>query len=48
LVLFWTMRAWFIANRGEMSDDPILFALRDPASYAVGAITAVLLVLATL
>ena len=47
LVLYWNMRAWFIANRGEMSDDPILFALRDPASYVVGAITAVLLVCAT-
>jgi 4-hydroxybenzoate polyprenyltransferase/phosphoserine phosphatase len=48
LVLFWSLRAWFIANRGEMHDDPIIFALRDPASYVVGAITAVLLMLATL
>jgi 4-hydroxybenzoate polyprenyltransferase len=48
LVLFWNLRAWFIANRGEMADDPILFALRDPASYIAGAITAVLLVLATI
>ena len=48
LVMYWNLRAWLIANRGDMSDDPILFALRDPASYVVGAITAVLLVLATL
>jgi 4-hydroxybenzoate polyprenyltransferase/phosphoserine phosphatase len=47
LVLYWNLRAWFIANRGEMSDDPILFALRDPASYVVGGISAVLLALAT-
>lgn len=48
LVLYWNMRAWLIAQRGEMPDDPILFALRDPASYVVGAICAVLMVLATL
>jgi hypothetical protein len=37
------LRAWFMAQRGEMPDDPILFALRDPVSYVVGAVTAVLL-----
>jgi 4-hydroxybenzoate polyprenyltransferase len=47
LVLYWNMRAWLVAQRGEMPDDPILFALRDPASYAIGAATALLLVLAS-
>lgn len=48
LVLYWSMRAWFLAARGQMSDDPILFALRDKPSYLVGAITVLLLLLATL
>lgn len=34
-VLYWTMRAWLLAHRGRMDDDPVLFAVRDPASYAV-------------
>jgi hypothetical protein len=24
-----------VANRGEMHDDPVVFALRDPASHAL-------------
>jgi 4-hydroxybenzoate polyprenyltransferase len=43
LVLYWNLRVWFIAQRGEMPDDPILFALRDPVSYVVGALTLLLL-----
>jgi 4-hydroxybenzoate polyprenyltransferase len=43
LVLYWNLRAWFVAQRGEMPDDPILFALRDPVSYVVGTLTIVVL-----
>jgi 4-hydroxybenzoate polyprenyltransferase len=43
LVLYWNLRAWFVAQRGEMPDDPILFALRDPVSYVVGALTVLVL-----
>jgi 4-hydroxybenzoate polyprenyltransferase len=35
LLAFWLARAWFIVFRGEMHDDPIVYALRDPASYVV-------------
>jgi 4-hydroxybenzoate polyprenyltransferase/phosphoserine phosphatase len=35
LLALWLVRAWRIAGRGNMHDDPILFALRDAASYAV-------------
>jgi len=27
-LLYWVTRIWFIANRGEMDDDPVVFALR--------------------
>ncbi len=37
LVLFWVMRVLMLSNRGEMPDDPVVFALRDRVSLAVGA-----------
>jgi hypothetical protein len=33
IVLYWLARIWLIAGRGELADDPVLFALRDSASY---------------
>jgi 4-hydroxybenzoate polyprenyltransferase len=37
LLLFWLSRVWIIAHRGEMHDDPIVFALRDRMSCWVCA-----------
>lgn len=37
LLLFWITRIWFLAYRGRLHEDPLLFALRDGASYAIGA-----------
>jgi len=34
-----------IANRGELSDDPIVFALKDPISWTIAAISGVALML---
>ena len=34
-LLYWTLRVWLLAHRGEMDADPVLFAVKDPASYAV-------------
>jgi 4-hydroxybenzoate polyprenyltransferase/phosphoserine phosphatase len=36
LLLFWLSRVWLLAHRGQMHDDPIIFALRDPVSRWVG------------
>ena len=33
LLLYWQMRLWIAANRGLMTDDPILFAARDSGSW---------------
>lgn len=33
LMLYWISRVWFIANRGEMHDDPILFAIKDKLTW---------------
>jgi len=43
LLLYWISRIWFLAHRGRLHEDPLLFALRDGASYATGA--AILLVM---
>lgn len=40
-VLFWLARVWLKVERGEMHDDPLLFALRDPVSWAVAGISSV-------
>jgi H+/Cl- antiporter ClcA len=47
VVLYWIARIWLLAARGELADDPVVFALRDPASYAAGACAATVLITAT-
>jgi 4-hydroxybenzoate polyprenyltransferase/phosphoserine phosphatase len=39
LFLFWISRIWLLAHRGQLHDDPVLFALRDRMSYLVGLLT---------
>jgi len=36
LILYWTCRIWLKAQRGELNEDPIALAIRDPFSYGVG------------
>jgi len=38
LLLFWISRAWLISHRGQMHDDPIVFAIKDPVSWLVAAL----------
>jgi 4-hydroxybenzoate polyprenyltransferase len=33
LLLYWVTRIWFLARRGTLDDDPVLFALRDSRSW---------------
>lgn len=40
LLLFWVSRAWLIAHRGEMHDDPVIYAVRDNTSRVVGVLLA--------
>lgn len=45
MLLYWISRAWLMAHRGQMHDDPLLFAARDRASLVllgIGAIAAYL------
>lgn len=37
ILLVWISRAWLIAHRGQMHEDPIVFALKDKVSYFLAA-----------
>jgi 4-hydroxybenzoate polyprenyltransferase len=46
LILYWISRMWLKGQRGEMHDDPIVFAFRDRASLAIALLSATTLILA--
>jgi 4-hydroxybenzoate polyprenyltransferase/phosphoserine phosphatase len=46
LLLYWISRVWIRAHRGQMHEDPVVFALKDPISLAVGVIGALSALLA--
>lgn len=48
LLIFWISRLVLIANRGEMDDDPLIWALKDPVSRWTVAIIAALVMGAVL
>ncbi|WP_233862554.1 UbiA family prenyltransferase [Paraburkholderia adhaesiva] len=40
ILLYWVSRIWLITHRGQMHDDPVLFAAKDRASWLVIALCA--------
>ncbi|HWM65622.1 MAG TPA: UbiA family prenyltransferase [Steroidobacteraceae bacterium] len=46
LMLYWISRVWMKAQRGEMHDDPVVFALKDRNSLIVGILAVATVVLA--
>lgn len=46
VMLYWITRAWMLAYRDRMDDDPVVFAVRDQKSYIVAFLIGVILVLA--
>jgi 4-hydroxybenzoate polyprenyltransferase/phosphoserine phosphatase len=46
LMLFWISRVWMTAHRGQMHDDPVVYALRDKVSLGLGLIAAVTIAIA--
>ncbi|MFP2908076.1 UbiA family prenyltransferase [Pyxidicoccus sp. 3LFB2] len=40
VMLYWVGRVWVLAHRGLVNEDPLVFALRDRVSYAVGLVSA--------
>jgi 4-hydroxybenzoate polyprenyltransferase len=47
IVLYWLARIWLMAGRGELADDPVVFALRDAGSYWAAACAVIVLLGAT-
>ncbi len=45
VLLYWITRVWLLANRHQLHDDPIVFALRDRISYISGIFVILLLLL---
>lgn len=46
LLIYWISRALMLSNRGEMHDDPIIFALTDKVSWLTGVAAAVIIAIA--
>ena len=46
LLIYWLNRVWLLASRGQLDDDPVVFAMRDRMSLAVGAAVVALAVIA--
>lgn len=45
-IIFWLLRIWLVASRGQLDEDPVLFAVRDRISYLLYAVFATAVVLA--
>jgi 4-hydroxybenzoate polyprenyltransferase/phosphoserine phosphatase len=46
LMILWLCRVWLLASRGELSEDPVLFAITDKMSLLIGAVVAIIVLLA--
>ena len=47
VLIYWLGRIWLLTRRGEMHDDPIVFAIRDRRSYLMALVAVAAVVLAT-
>lgn len=47
LLLYWISRIWLITHRGEMHDDPVVFALKDRVSLIIGVFAVITVIMAT-
>jgi 4-hydroxybenzoate polyprenyltransferase len=48
LLIFWLSRVWLLASRGQLDEDPVIFAVTDRVSLLTGAAVAVIAALAAL
>jgi 4-hydroxybenzoate polyprenyltransferase len=47
-LLYYITRLWVICGRGELDDDPIVYTARDPATYYVAVVVALVMLAATM
>lgn len=48
LMIYWLSRVWLLAARGELNEDPVIFAVTDRISLLIGLLVAVVAASATL
>ncbi|MAE65818.1 MAG: hypothetical protein CMJ18_16230 [Phycisphaeraceae bacterium] len=47
LLLYWLCRVWILSHRGQLHDDPVVFALRDRTTWFIAVLAAALVWIAT-
>ena len=47
LILYWIARIWILSWRGDLHEDPILFAIKDPATYYAAVLAGLVLAVAS-
>jgi 4-hydroxybenzoate polyprenyltransferase len=47
-ILYWIMNMWIATNRGKMTEDPIIYAIKDKISYIVFILVLTIIILATI
>jgi 4-hydroxybenzoate polyprenyltransferase/phosphoserine phosphatase len=47
LMILWLSRVWLLASRGELDEDPVIFAVTDRMSLLIGAAIVLIAILAT-
>jgi len=47
-LLLWVTRIWLVTSRGFMDEDPVLFAIKDPETWATAAFAGAIMVVAKL
>ncbi len=47
LVLYWITRVWLLARRGQLDDDPVVFAITDRPSLVVAALAGLIIAAAS-
>jgi 4-hydroxybenzoate polyprenyltransferase len=48
LMIYWLSRVWLLASRGQLDEDPVIFAVTDRVSLLTGAAVAVIAALAAM
>lgn len=46
VILYWVSRIWFLAKRGQLDEDPVVYSFHDPVSLLLGVVVGVLFLLA--
>jgi hypothetical protein len=44
ILIYWISRVWLKAARGHLDEDPLVFAIKDRVSLALGVLTVLVLV----